>query len=320
MKKRLFFFCAISIVIGILLGAWAKEFLICFLFPLLFLPFAFIKKKLALGAVILLFVISFVNSSCAYREIKQEIPSASFSGIVSDVYDGELKSFIISDVTVVTKEQNSTSLKRVFVSFSGENLPRVGEKVQITATLYPYAKTAQNQGEQSTHVLALADDIFFRAYSTNFARISSKTTVKSIIYSLKGVIFDKIFSATDNKEAAAILYAFLTGDRAYISGETVNLFKSSGTSHLLALSGLHTGIILLVLSKLLDLLRCAKKPKLIIIGTFLILFCAFTGLSPSIIRASVMASVLLFCSAFGFRYDLLNSLSLTACIILLFNP
>ena len=320
MKRRLFFFCALFMVAGIIAGAFIKEFSLLFLIPLALLPFVLFKKRFKIAIVIVLFVLSLVNASCGYKEVNSEIPSASVSGVVSDVCLGESKSFIISDANVITADGESFFLDNVFISFSGEELPTPGETVHIRSTLYPNASIAKNTGEIDTRALAIADNIFFCAYSTNFVKIEDEITVKTVIYSLKGVIFDKIFSSTDNKEAAGVLYAFLTGDRAYISINTFNSFKAAGTSHLLALSGLHTGIIILILSRLLDLFRSSKTIKLIIIGTFLILFCIFTGFSPSIIRASIMACVMLFCQSAGFRYDLLNSLSLSACIILLFNP
>lgn len=320
MKRRLFFFCAISMVAGIFAGAHIKEFSLLFLIPLVLLPFVLVKKRFKIAVVLILFVLSLVNASCGYKEVNSEIPSASVSGVVSDVCLGESKSFIISDANVIAQDGTKLKIDNVFVSFSGEELPTPGETVHLRSTLYPYAAPAQNTGEVDTRFSAIADNIFFRAQSTNFVKIQSTTTVKTVIYSLKGVIFDKIFSATDNKDAAGVLYAFLTGDRAYISTETLNSFKAAGTSHLLALSGLHTGIIILVLSRILDLFKASRTLKLIIIGTFLILFCVFTGFSPSIVRAAIMACVVLFCQAAGFRYDLLNSLSLSACIILLFNP
>lgn len=319
MKKRLFFFCAVAMVVGIIIGSYAKEFTPLFLVPLALLPFFVFKRLFKFALVTLLLVISLTNSACAYKEFHNELPDAFVVGIVSDASGGENKSFVLSDTNVVL-DGSTLDIDRVLVYFSGEELPSCGQWVKIRTTLYPLGTTAKNPGEKSTHTQAIADDIFFCAYSTNFDTLYKETTLKSIIYSLKGKIYDKIFSSTDNKEAAGILYAFLTGDRAYVLSSTRTSFRYAGASHLLALSGLHTGIIILFLTKLLNLFRASHKLKLVIVGTFLVLFCIFTGLSPSIIRASIMAVVLLFCSAAGFRYDLLNSLSLAACIILLFNP
>ena len=50
MKKRLFFFCALFTVVGILIGFIAKEFYLFFLAPLIFIPFAVYKRKFAFSA------------------------------------------------------------------------------------------------------------------------------------------------------------------------------------------------------------------------------------------------------------------------------
>lgn len=320
MKKRLFFFCAVFTVLGILLGFVAKEFSLLFLAPLCIIPFALRKRKFVLAVFVLLFTFSLIHSSCAYKKVDTTLSSSFISGIVSDVREGESKAFILSDVTIITPDETTLYTKNLFVSFSGESLPLPGQTVSFHSPIYPYASSARNIGELSMHETAIADNIFLRAYSTKFALLKQETTVKSIIYSLKGVVFDKIFSLADNKDAAGILYAFLTGDRAYVSSDTFSSFKAAGASHILALSGLHTGIIVFVLSRLLDLFKASKKLKFILLFAFLLLFCAFTGFSPSILRASVMTLVMLFCSAAGTRYDLLNSLSLAATLILLVNP
>lgn len=320
MKRRLFFFCAIATVTGILIGFLAKEFYWFFLVPLFFIPLVVYRKRIDFIVIILLFTLSAVNSSIGYKEVNTSYDSCYISGLVADVRDGESKAFILSDALIVTPDESYLSIDNIFVTFSGEHLPKSGQRICFHSSVFPYATSAQNVGERSTHTNAIADNIFLRAYSTNFTLLNQETTVKSVIYSLKSTIFDKIFSSTDNKDAAGILYAFLTGDRAYVSSDTFSSFQAAGASHILALSGLHTGIILLILSRLLDLFRASRTIKFILISLFLILFCIFTGFSPSIIRASVIAGVLLFCSAAGFRYDLLNSLSLAATIILLFNP
>ena len=87
---------------------------------------------------------------------------------------------------------------------------------------------------------------------------------------------------------APLLKALLTGDRSGLSRDTVRIFRESGGAHLLALSGLHIGILYLILSRLLWPLgnspharrfRCALT--VLTAG----LFTLMTGASPSIVRA-----------------------------------
>ena len=87
---------------------------------------------------------------------------------------------------------------------------------------------------------------------------------------------------------APLLKAFLTGDRSGLSRDTVQIFRGSGASHLLALSGLHIGILYLLLSRLLwplgNSLAARRVRYVLTLGTAGF-FTLMTGASPSIVRA-----------------------------------
>ena len=130
MKKRLFFFCAVAMVVGIIIGSYAKEFTPLFLVPLALLPFFVFKRLFKFALVTLLLVISLTNSACAYKEFHNELPDAFVVGIVSDASGGENKSFVLSDTNVVL-DGSTLDIDRVLVYFSGEELPSCGQWVKI---------------------------------------------------------------------------------------------------------------------------------------------------------------------------------------------
>ena len=87
---------------------------------------------------------------------------------------------------------------------------------------------------------------------------------------------------------APLLKALLTGDRSDLSRDTVRVFRESGGAHLLALSGLHIGILYLLLSRLLWPLGNTPRARRIRYGLIVLsagLFTLMTGASPSIVRA-----------------------------------
>ena len=87
---------------------------------------------------------------------------------------------------------------------------------------------------------------------------------------------------------APLLKALLTGDRSGLSRETTAVFRTSGASHLLALSGLHMGILYLLLSKAFIPLGNSPAAKGFRYGAVLVaagFFTRMTGASPSIVRA-----------------------------------
>lgn len=87
---------------------------------------------------------------------------------------------------------------------------------------------------------------------------------------------------------APLTKALLTGDRSGLGGDIVGMFRASGASHILALSGLHLGIIYLILAKLtvpLGNSPQARKSRYCIILSASGFYAIMTGASPSIIRA-----------------------------------
>ena len=87
---------------------------------------------------------------------------------------------------------------------------------------------------------------------------------------------------------APLLKALLTGDRSDLTRDTVRVFRESGGAHLLALSGLHIGILYLLLSKLLWPLGNSLWARRFRYGLILLaagFFTLMTGASPSIVRA-----------------------------------
>ncbi len=126
---------------------------------------------------------------------------------------------------------------------------------------------------------------------------------------------------TQNCETAAknFLAAVFLGRRELIGQEQV-FMQNAGLAHLLAISGLHIGLISLILFYFLRFFNCSFRVSLLISCVFLTFYAAGTGLRPSTQRAVVMYLIF----AFGFlikrKPDLLNSLGLAGVVLLLFSP
>lgn len=92
----------------------------------------------------------------------------------------------------------------------------------------------------------------------------------------------------------ALLRALLTGKRDQLDRETTAAFRKAGASHILALSGLHLGIIYLILSRLLFFFgnsRRASITKSAITVTLCGIYTAATGAGPSIVRAFIFITL-----------------------------
>lgn len=123
-------------------------------------------------------------------------------------------------------------------------------------------------------------------------------------------------------EELALAQALIIGDRSNLDGETINAFGNSGAMHVLAVSGLHIGIILQIIILFLGLFSkyITKKQALIIALVFIWLYTLVTGLSASVLRSTVMFSILAISQVYGKNHNSINSLFFTAFILLLINP
>jgi competence protein ComEC len=94
-------------------------------------------------------------------------------------------------------------------------------------------------------------------------------------------------------EELGLVMALTIGDREYLDRETLTAFSRSGTMHVMAVSGLHVGILSVVLSWLLFFIRGRHRPlRALIIIPALWGFAFITGLSPSVLRATIMFTFL----------------------------
>lgn len=120
-----------------------------------------------------------------------------------------------------------------------------------------------------------------------------------------------------------ILSALTLGYKRELDKETKRVFSAAGAMHVLAVSGLHVGIIFWFFSTIFGFLRKQKQGKyLFIILSVLVLWCyAFiTGLSPSVLRAATMFSFVAIATNINRKVNIYNSLAASAFVLLIINP
>jgi competence protein ComEC len=121
----------------------------------------------------------------------------------------------------------------------------------------------------------------------------------------------------------AVLNALTLGDKKDLERELKQAYSATGATHILAVSGLHVGIIFAILSLLFSFLE--KRPRGKLLKSILCILClwgyaALVGFSPSVTRATVMFSFVLAGRMMRRRISVYNSLSASAFFICLFRP
>ena len=116
----------------------------------------------------------------------------------------------------------------------------------------------------------------------------------------------------------AVLAAMTLGDKSAMTRETRELYSKTGASHVLALSGLHLGIIYMLLIYLMPGRRKWWGRLLLVLSIWA--FALLTGLSNSIIRSATMISIYAVFSLRAGRQSSVNVLAFAALVMLLINP
>jgi competence protein ComEC len=148
---------------------------------------------------------------------------------------------------------------------------------------------------------------------------NSANLIKKFSFSLRGKLRKQIVNYLPSLEAN-LLRAILLGERQYIPKFLRKIFVQTGTVHILAISGLHIGIIAFIFLTFLKVIRIPRKIRYLITVLFLVFYVFIAGARTSVIRATIMSIVLLGGFIFEKETDILNSLALACFLILLFNP
>jgi len=164
-----------------------------------------------------------------------------------------------------------------------------------------------------------------RIYPRQFKTIvRSNATLKGIASRTRNQIISKLKKERFGTDELGVIQALLLGQRSDISEETYTNYQKAGAVHILAVSGLHIGILLLFIQFLLSPLKQIHKGKTIILVLSVLLLWAFAfiaGLSASIIRATTMFTFVAYALYLNRPSNTFNILALSVLFILLFiNP
>lgn len=160
--------------------------------------------------------------------------------------------------------------------------------------------------------------------ANKISRLKSPTkTLKGIAADIRSSIIQKLEKSNFGTEELSIIKALLLGQRNDVDPETLNAYKNAGAIHILALSGLHIGILLLLLEfllKPLEQLPKGRQIKLIVIVLLLWGFAFIAGMSPSLTRAVCMFTFVAYALYLNRPTSTFNILALSLFFILLIQP
>jgi len=181
---------------------------------------------------------------------------------------------------------------------------------------FDYRQFLHNKGIYAQHFL----------WQKEYLQIDHQAPSQILNVAYKANVYaDSVFKAylTDRDEYG-VAKAMIVGMRDDIDSELLESYSASGAIHVLSVSGMHVGILFLVLSVLLKWIKTNIKYGnwifTIIILILLWTYAVFTGLSSTVLRATVMFSFIQIGTTINRKHNIYNILAVSALVLLCYNP
>ncbi len=130
----------------------------------------------------------------------------------------------------------------------------------------------------------------------------------------------KVFDGYHRQGEASFLKGVVFGYRGDLSAEVKQAFMDTGTIHILAVSGSNVVVVGLIFYSLVGFFHVSSRAATALTLVGLLWYMVITGLSPSVVRATIMAGSILIGNVFGRKGDIYNSLAFAALIMLIWDP
>ncbi len=203
---------------------------------------------------------------------------------------------------------------KAYLIWEGETSEyRIGEEWVILGRLRPLGLNLSD----GYSVSAFTDGIYYEIIPVSMGKGDSYRPTKAEKARL--AVIDKLDESVGGS-AAAFLYSMLFGDKSRLDNEIIEDFRLSGTAHVFAVSGLHVGVLAATVIWLLKRLKLRNTALLIVVTIMLAIYAYLSSYSPSVLRASLMAIIVLSARVLGRKNDSISTLCLSAIILLLFKP
>ena len=164
---------------------------------------------------------------------------------------------------------------------------------------------------------------FIKSHEVIKFQTSERSFVPHKVYQLKKRAREIISTAILHQREKSIVMSLLIGERTALGSEVKKIYSEVGAMHVLAVSGLHVGIVYLLISGVLGFLKKYKKLKWIFMTismTTLWFYAMLTGFSTSVLRSVVMFTLILVSDFLHRKSSIYNNIALAAFLLLMFNP
>lgn len=232
--------------------------------------------------------------------------------------------------TMITGSNVISTDGKLFLYFSKDTVAALlnyGDKILIKGKLQRI-KNSGNPGAFNYERYGAFQQTFYTVYlkPNDWILLKEKSInpVKRLIFSIQSYVLNVLQkNIQGDKNVLGIAEALLIGYKEDLDKDLVQAYSNAGVVHIIAISGLHLGLIYVMLVWIFNRLPWIKKQKLlkvILILGCLWLFSLLTGASASVLRSAVMFTCIMIGKNYFKQTSIYNSLAASAFILLCYDP
>ena len=217
---------------------------------------------------------------------------------------------------------------KILVYFSKDNIPILGYGSQVL--FYKPLQPIKNSGnpggfdyKQYNVFQGIFHQVFLKSTEYKVAATINGNAFKSWLFNVRFWVIKKLQQYIKPEREAGVAEALLIGYRDDLDKDLVQAYSNTGVVHIIAISGLHLGMIYLALVWLMKPFKRTKWIRWvnpIIILSVLWIFTLLAGGVPSILRSAVMFSFIVLGETLNRKSSIYNTLASSAFVMLCINP
>ncbi len=331
-------FLIVGIILQFYIKVWSYNFNYLFLVTFFFISLLSIlkwkQKKVSftlfsfISFIFIGIITVFINNTSNYKNYYVHIKKDNCSSIIQITKELKSSNYYKKYEANVIQINNEKTCGKIILNLTKDTISdtvSIGQKLitksifkKIPQPLNPYTFNYQSYLYKKgiLHQVSLNNNEYIFVNDNNYS-------FKKHLYSFKSKIKNRLQQYNFSKDDLAIINSLLLGERQELSEELLNDYAKAGAIHILAISGLHIGILLLILSQFFSPLNRLKNGlylKTFFIVIILWLFALFTGFSASVVRATTMFTFIAIGNTFQREKITEYSLITSMLFILLLKP
>lgn len=169
----------------------------------------------------------------------------------------------------------------------------------------------------------MTDKIYTTCTIKDYSIIEVDKSNRAFHYNIKKgfrLKIENLFDEYLDEDNSSLMKSIIIGDYSYLDDKDISKYRDLGLAHILAVSGLHIGIISGFFIFILANLGVKRKTNYTLTLIIIWFYGYLIGFPPSLLRANIMLSIIFYGQIMAEPYDILKSLYVATFILLLFNP